>query len=446
MTFALRDFDIVKKKFNEAITTMLRREKVDLIDELSQRRKEEYQFLVAVFNELETRIKDSKTSNLKPFIEIFYGAMLVIQQDVRDNVVWPEKPEKSLLFQDLDQIMGIDPDNIPSIHQYAAWHAALNNFLPLIYKNQDSRQGLASPNALDAVSIDRLTIFIKTSCTLEEAAANKITKAFVSDGKATQVNLYKVTKDTPASALAGFTTWKKLKEDLNSLTLDERADKNVPNVKSITNTKRATQIRSLQAVAEALPEPGSTDKKVQITEPERIAILAGMMLLVREQIGAEYSKNPLSTSSTASLTQSGSVTHTGLSKILKIEALSREDAQALITAARNFITYMSIEHSEIKGGVKDAIRTKNIFSGISGYNVTSTLDWMEKLIKSYRVIALDCCVEEYKKNLDALKPKEATTSYISYLDVRTYSFFGKSQTEAGETNEQKNDLESNTFQ
>jgi hypothetical protein len=284
MTFALKDFETLKKHFNETVETILRREKKESIDELPTKRKEELLFLNSVLTELDARITgsniiSSNPKNLKPFAEIFYGAMSVIKKDIIANLGWGEKAENSLLYTSLDEIMGITEQNVPSNHQYVHFYNVLNNgFLPLIFKDGNSRLGLKSPNALDSVPTDKLATLIITSYQLEESARNEITKNLGTEGKEVSANSYKVARDTPATALAGFTTLSILTEALDSLIIDERADKNVPKVSSLTNKDRAAQIQSVKVVADTLSDP----KMKAIKESERIAILAGMMLLVNE--------------------------------------------------------------------------------------------------------------------------------------------------------------------
>jgi len=423
MTFALKDYNELKEKFNTEVAILLRREKVASIDELpadKKTRKEELLFLTSVINELDARIADSKPRNLKPFAEIFAGALLVVKQDIKDTTNWPKKPEGSNLFKFINEVFSVVDEkdkktlHVPSIHQNVSYYSALNNFLPLIFKDKDSRGGLSYPNALDTLDTDRLATFVTSSYQLELDARKELTKNFAAEGKEMQVNGYKVAKDTPATALAQFTTFAQLKADLKSLILDECADKNVNNVNSLTNKDRVAQIRALETVATVL----SDVKAKTIKENDKIAILAGMMLITREQIGHEYSKKPFNTDDIGpGMIQNGSVLHTGLTKILKAKEMGREDAQALITAAQNFTTFMTLERTEVKGVVKDQVRNKNIFSDVAGFNLPSVFDFVDQLIKCCRIDSLQRCVTSYKAGLEALKPKEPTTSYSSYLNV-----------------------------
>lgn len=415
MTFVLKDFNAIKKHFNEAVTTILRREKIDSVGDLPKKRREEIMFLQSVLTELESRITHYKPKNLKPFAEVLSGAMLVIKKDIKDNLGYMEKAEGSLLYTSLDTVMGIDGKDFPDHHQTASYYYALNSFLALIYKEGNSRLGLSSAPVFASVPLEKLVTLATSSYQLEEAVRKEITKNYVADGKTdAKIGGYVTTKDTAASAVEPFTSYATLKASLDSLIIDERAKHSVPKISALPNKTRVTQLLSLQILSEALATPTAISK---IKESERIAILAGTMLLVREQIGQnEYSKTPFSTDAIER-----SEVHKGLTGILKAQEIDTEDAQALITAAQHFTAHMTLDRTDNKGVVTEAIRAKHIFSDIPGFNLASVLDLMQKLIKTCRIDALNRCIKDHKKEVEGDKPKEASISYASLL---TGGWFG----------------------
>lgn len=403
MTFALKDFDTIKKHFNDTIKLLLIREKKDSINELPKKRKEEVLFLKSILTELETRFR-ANPRDVNLYTEIFYGAMLVISQDIVANLGHLEKRENSLLFSRLKDGMGIIDPKTPDQHQSYRYYQSLNNFLKLLYKDEDSRNGLKSTHALDSVPLDKLVTLVATSYRLEEAAYNTIANSLKSIGKSDiHSNSHTVIKEIPATALSQFTTWDALKASLDALILNELADKNVSKVTALS-TARSAQILSLQIVADTL----IVTRLTAIKAPERIAILAGMMLLVREQIGLEYGKAPFSKDDI-----SASVVHTGLTGLLTAKDISSENAEALITAAHRFISHMAIEHTEPRGVVTETLRIRNMFSGVIGLNLPTMLDTMQKSVLTCRIEALNRCVIE----LEATMPREPTPSFSSYLSL-----------------------------
>lgn len=105
MTFDLKDFESLKKHFNETITMLLAREGRSKIEELTQR-KEEVLFLKAILTELDNRISRQGTKNLKPYAEIFYGAQALIQKDIEASQGYIQS--LGFLHERLNDGMGIN--------------------------------------------------------------------------------------------------------------------------------------------------------------------------------------------------------------------------------------------------------------------------------------------------------------------------------------------------
>jgi hypothetical protein len=405
MTFALRDFDAIKKHFNDTITVILDRDNLKSIGELPPKRKEEFLFLKAVLKELEALIQKNPRGSKQLYIEIFYGAMLVINKDIENNLGHLET--HSTLSDRLIDGMGITKTSAPDKHQVFSYYQALNNFLKIIYKDEDSRNGLKPTHALDSVSLDKLVTFVNTSYKLEETTYSAIVGSLVSEGKGdVHSNGFTAIKEIPATAISQFTTFVDLKEALDVLILKELSAKDVAKVTAIKNPDRAAQILSLQIIADTL----TVTRLTSIKAPERLAILAGMMLLVREQIASSptYKKAPFSNDDIP-----GSVIHTGLTRLLKAKEISPENAEALITAAQNFITYMTIQHREDRGVVIETFRKRHIFSGVIGFNLPQVLDLMQKSITTCRIEALNRSAIELKATI----PRESTSTLSSYLTL-----------------------------
>lgn len=420
MTFVLKDFEELKKQFKDATTVILKHYSKEKIADLAEPRKNELQFLTAVLAELETRSAIYKTkANLKPFVNIFYGAMLVIAKDIENNLGRMEKKENSLLYTSLMECMGITEKVKPDAHQYMEFFKGLNAFLPLIFVEQNSRKGLNSKHALDIVPLQNLATLVTTSYMLDKDANNTAIAELKVEGETlAEARSYTVSKDVSAPVIAQF-KWEDLKKSLHDLLLEERAIKKVSHINKL-DEKRAAQLIFLTSVEASL-----TDIKSGLKEAEKIAILAGAMYIVRGQIAQEYSKNPLSTDDI------NTVIHKGLTDILKAKEECHEDVEVLVTAANQYLHYMTVEPAGTPKD-KDSIRVNNLFSKIAGFNLVKTFNLIQSMIITCRVEALRSCVEKASK--EASKTAEAAPS-SSYFALGLGKFFFRSATAPKEKDE-----------
>ena len=405
MTFTLKDFRALKQHFNDTKTIILKHYKKDSIDALHETRKEELLFLQAVLTELETRIPKParKDENLKPFAEVFAGAMLVIQQDIKSKLGYVEREANSLLLGRLQDALK-SKEGAPDLYQLASYHKHLNNFLAVIFKEGNSKKGLKPDNIFKAIPLDRVASIVNISYSMEDAVHKEITKNYGSGGKPdAKVSTYAL-PDHSAPYLFKFD---ELKKELDKLILTQLADKKVASIALLPNKDRSTQLHMLKILADML---ASADASYRIQDKERAAILAGIMLLVREQIAVEYKKTPLNTDEIEK-----SVIHKGLSTILNTAEMSRQDAQSLIKAAKSFIAHMTLEHTVAKDGVKECVRSKHIFSDVPGFKLVAVMDFMQSLITFCRMDALRSCVMKHMEAIAASKPKEAGFSLAGMM-------------------------------
>lgn len=384
MTFVLKDFEELKKHFNDTIRIILEREGKEKIEDLSNPRKYELQFLSAVITELEARQNYTKQRTGRIYPTILYGAMLLITQDIEQNLNTLGKKDNSLLFARLTDGMGITDKNKPEPKQLAEIYKTLNNFLRLVYVDKDSRMGWDKQQALNVVPLKSLAHLIETSFLLEEAANKLTTSKLTVQGK-TNADLvrFKVPKEAPSAVISQFGKWEDLKQSLHDLILKELANKNVAKISSLSK-ERSAQLSFLTALEKSLSEA----KGHILPASERTTILAGAMHIVRAQIALEYKKPGLTTSDIPH-----SIIHTGLTEILKAKIESLDDIELLVTATNLYIQHMTIEHAEpVKGSEIDSIRVSHLFSDIEGFDLLNLFDLQQHLIKTCRVDALKLCV------------------------------------------------------
>lgn len=418
MTFALKDFEHLKKHFNDCVAFVLKREIKESIAGLQSRRRDELQFLTTVIAELETKKITQESVN------ILYGAMCVTNTDIVRRMKTGESTSK--VFDRLNIAMGIVGENKPSNEQYVTFYKSLNKFLNLIYIGSDSRKGFKKEHPFQTVPAIKLVEFAKIGFESEEATHNAISASMPTDGKSTvsDGSWYKPVVLIPESIVAPFGSFAALKESLHLLVIAETADKNTADISSL-DPNRAIQLQFLDTLANNL----SAKKAAGIPEPEKRAILAGAMYLVRGQIAVEYGYAPLNdVDLVPTLISNGSVVHTELTRILNAKNTCAEDKEALIHAANQYIRYTSVENVKVKDVHVESIRAAHAFSGISGFSLTPILQLIQKMVRTCRDTAIDFCFGELQKEIqaqEALQPSKPASSYAASISSSLLNWWKK---------------------
>jgi hypothetical protein len=415
MTFALKDFSDLTLHLNDCVKFVLGRLDTDKMKDVPNPRREQIQFLAAVHAELKAQIKAARIEDapankrmalLRPYTTIFYGAMCVINKDIANNLGSVRSGSK--VMERLLVAMGISEITQPTPAQYLAFYAHFNKFLSNIYLEHDSSVGLNKNSIFQDITLDKLTKFAKLSYKLEEEAQNTVNAQLCVQGMS-KVEPIRVSKDVPPGITAQFKTWEHIKESLHDLIVKEEVDKNKSSILKLDKS-RSIQLQFLQAIAESL----SNIKTAGFKDSDRIAILAGAMYIVRGQIAKEYSKEPLSNDDIVpTMLQYGSVVHTTLTAMLHAKEESFEHIEFMISATNQYMRYMGIEMSEGLKDSREAIRTKNIFSEIKGFDLVSVLNLNQEMIRSCRVGILERNVAEFKKDITTGKHKSSNPSYLS---------------------------------
>ena len=405
MPFILKEYSDLKKEFENTKEIILKRSGFGSIEQIATTRREQIKFLVYVIENLDhqeqaPRRMPARTVGQKA--GILYGAMSVISAIITESL---SRGQGSLLRDRLNVCMGITVDEKPDAQQSLHFYRDLNQFLKVMYTNLDSRKGIHFNHPLRFVHIDALERFVKRSFELEEASYNALLASFSKDGQNTaKADAYQ-TMPVPAKLVSQFENWATLQKNLNALINEELGAKNVADVKLLKTKSRATQLGFLQKLAETLADIPS----FKMQPADRTAILAGAMYMVREQIGSEYSKTPLSSDDIG-----GSLIHTGLTKILKAKESAPEDTEALVTAAQRFITFMTTEGR--------SIRVNHPFSKLAGFDCQSLCTLTQNIIKTCRVKALDNALPDYRAALNA--EREAAEAAKKPEESSGYSFTG----------------------
>ncbi|MDI1353081.1 MAG: type IV secretion protein Dot [bacterium] len=416
MTFVLKEFTTLEKHYNDTIEIILLRDKKDSIDKLESPRKEQIGFLQDLVSTLKKQLEK------KPLItricsETMYGAMLLIQANIRDNSSMLSPAENSLLYQRLSLAMGLTDADKPTAQQFINCHKSLNQFLRNIYINRDSRLGLKEEHCFNNLSLDTLAGLITKNYELEEFWRKTASAALGINGKTTFD--YKTVRsevvEINGELVDKFGTWEHLKHELDQLIKIELADKNVSDI-SLLSKARASQLQFLYALKETLP------LAIHLKPAERVAILIGAMHLIREQIGREYNKKPLNNEVIIK-----SVIHTKLTQILNPQALGGENQESvenmaeLVNYAHKFIYQITVEPIDGARSIDhESMREKNPFAKIKDFSLKSLFDLAQEMIKHCRINALTQAICEHNDGLEAAKPKAAVAT--SSIGIGT--FFG----------------------
>jgi len=418
MTFTLQDYNQLKKKYYDTKVAVLSKHEKDSIELLKADRREPMKFIEYVIEELDKQIKKQVETPPKKYHhktipinqrEILTAAMHLMSTVITSRLSLSSLSLDSLLRNRLDTDLEITADNIPGNVISYELYRKLNQFLRIVFNDKDSRNGIDPNNPLRYIDQDTLIIYIKRSYELEEEYYKMAVADLGTAGKELRADSYRVTEPILASTLSDLPNFETLNEELNSLELKEQGKKSVTKIEELS-AERVAQLQFLNKLREHL-------KTIPIKESDKIAILAGAMYIVREQIGRTYSstREPLSNA------DNGSVIHTGLTKILNAKTNSPENIQDLVRATLHYMTHATLD------GVEQ-IRSRHIFSDIPGFSVQAVLSLSKNMVKTCRLKALDTAVGAYKIALAEQQTSEkektgASASGFTGLLSRVGGFF-----------------------
>lgn len=385
MTFKLKEFSELKAHLDRTVDIMLKHNKKDTIDELHEPRRSELLMLVTALNDIITQIneksakvsssvsgKKAASSILSDYLLAYNGIMLVARQHTADL--------NGKLAKRLADALGInEPKDKPTVQDFASAHVAANIYMQrALFANGDSRNGIKKDHIFSAIALEKLKELLEKSYTLEKEAQIEVIKALAVTEKSPAIRPY--SKQTPETALAVFPSWEKLTEALDTLIANELADKNVATINEL-DPVRAVQLDFLETLCKQL-------KTTNLDEKEKIAVLAGTMHLVHQQIKLEYNYSA----------PENSLVYNELGKLLHIETAIPQDAEALLHAANQYIRYATIAQTpNEQHGVGKAIRTKHPFASIANFDLKTVLSLFQQMICDKRVVAASKLISEALK-------------------------------------------------
>ena len=456
MTFVLKDLGALRAEYEDTKYRVATGNGKTKVQDLSDKRKYEFEFLSAILEQLEAELSESaKPGEMsKELALVFYGAMVVMMQDIEDNRFYFES--EGLLHARLELMIGIDSaikaEDRPSKQHYVKFHTELANFLTRIFKENDSRNGFEEKHLLKAIPTPRLKHFMEIAYILRQNAEKTANEALSKEGKSTiEANSYRVDnlKPTPESAVATYKgTWADLQKAVHKLINDATSKKYVPSIAKLKNPDRVTQFTFIETVAKSLKDIKSTG----INDKERTAIMLGCLYLVREQIGhKEYKEDYCSTA------ELSSVTHIDLTNILGVKDVAPQEIEALICAAQSYLRYMTIESPKTekpeqpekssksdkgassskaadksekeKPSAEKMIRAKHFLSDVPHFKLNEWLGLASEIACACRVNALGVALEGVKIEKPPAAPSKSYMSAVvpTLNAINPLNFFNKSK-------------------
>lgn len=408
MTFVLKEFSELKKHFADTVAIFLARAKVKSLEELSSPRKDQLLFLMLVLDQLDEQIKNDSARNLGAYASRFYAAMLVVNQDARNNLstIKGETEAGSKLIQRLNDCLNITEENKPELKQRAAWHRGLNELLNVLYESHDSRQGFNKNHPFVAIKHSKLLTLVKLSYELEEKATVEAFNSLAATGKSkSDPHAFKPFHRDPHTTQAiveKFKSFDELQTELRDLINKELGGKDVAVVSSLARD-RAIQLQFLQTIAASLAcikEPqGKGARENSTKDMDKVAVLAGAMHIVRSQIAASYSKDLLTKDDINS-----TFVYSRLSAILNTRDETPENIYVLVSAANYYVQHLVIDADK----TGDSIRAEHSFSKITGFDLPAVMKMMQEILKTCRITAFDDAIK-------AAYPKEPSKSVMGYI-------------------------------
>lgn len=431
MTFVLKELSELKAHFKVTTDLLLQHNKKTSIEELHEPRREEMILMKKTLDKIEELItliqknsskeeNDVVTQKVNQLIYVFYGASLLAKQDALKLRGQPGKLSNRV--DELTDIANKDETKRPDIYLQAKFQIAINEFLHNeLFYDGNSRMGFKHSHPLTMIKNDVLKRILATSFELEQTAQKKVIKSLAAnDGAAADIKNYTVNVATPELAIKPFIlplwqkdvanagAWEHLKTQLQAAITQEYSAKNKATIDEL-GEPRAPQLHLVNTVRQLL------DQAPHIENQEKIAILAGTMHLIRQDIREEYKKAYLFSKIVTD--PSKSIIQSEFSKILDVtsdydvDTKKIQDVEALIHAANNFIRYLSIVSiptEEQKEGITKAISKNNPFAKIENLDLPAKLNLFQDMICTYRTAAVsEIILQEQNEKLEKVSKASA---------------------------------------
>lgn len=401
MTFKFKGLIELEAHLDRTIDIMLKHNKKDIIEELHEPRRSELLMLSMALTDIKTpkieehEIVSSSASSKKAkasaaaskvdaatdinHLAAYYGLMLAARIHTGDL--------NGKLAKRLADAVGINEqvkdEDKPSTYDFSHFHEETTKYLQSkLFAANDSRQGIQKGHIFSAVAPEKLKELLEINYVLEKEAQIEVIKSLAVTEKQ-PARVYN--KQTPETAVAVFPSWAKLIEALDTLIANELADKNVATINEL-DPARAAQLYFLEALGKQL-------KTAKIDEKEKIAILAGSMHVVHQQIKLEYKY----------LDPNSSLTYRELGALLHLKTAKTQDVEALLHAANQYLRYTTITaitHAHVN---TREIYSKHPFASIEGFDLKGVLALLQNMICDTRVAASKLVFEALVHTAEAEK-------------------------------------------
>lgn len=390
MTFKFLDFKTVSKNYESGKYKYLKGEEISDVEQVAnEQRKNIVLFLDAVKQVLTNLVSEKKMTDSEA-AKIFHGAVFLSQKDIIDNL---NRVQTSYLLDNLNETVGINKLNPsqPTEYQLVDSFKALNTFLKLIYKQNDSRFGINPEHVLKAVPNHTLVYLVKKSYEMEH------------DNQKQVITHYKASPNKSLPSLTKFQAsqkslieeepfkkeWDTLKKSINVLIENEQATERY-NRPKVTNIRDLKPPRSIQL--------GLLSNSMVVLEnshfsfSDKCGILKGLAYFVCGEISSSEYKSK----SSLHHEDLGSLVHLGLINILDAKNAKPEDIEDLLSTAVKFLQVATTTNRPTENVV---YATKHCFADIDKLNLSTYFNIANTMIFHCRVKSLNVCLDLMPKTL-----------------------------------------------
>lgn len=447
MTFTPKTFEQIKADHLETIKQMLIKhiswdekkhpiedlnETKDLVTKLEEPRKSQLSFITNLIQHLDPDFEnttqiikstksakakaDAKAEELK-YHKFLYGAMLTIMAHIESY----GSPMNSHLYKRL--LLNFKEPLTTS--QYEDINDTFNEFvLSTLYTNEGQKKFLNPKHyLLEGVNTKYLSEILIQGYKFISNTSNKVILELPVDGVPLKNSTHYVGKEiVDPSRTQQFGDFEALNDKFKILINLEITDWKVEEISKIADKNRKFQMQFLDTCRLLI-------KKLDTTDSEKTAILAGLMHLVRGEINKTYKYSALYRDKIDGIFHNTRV-QTELSDYLGTSTESFENIEAFLIAAKQFIYSMTIETNCKE--LKKSIRPDNILSKIEGFDqrLPKLLGLIEDMLCLCReeivTNAIKAHLEHTKSKAEAGPKPEAPKSSGIMASVKSYLVWGSS--------------------
>ncbi|HRD71342.1 MAG TPA: hypothetical protein PK657_14510 [Legionella sp.] len=347
MTFEFKEFESLKKTFNDDWDVIRRNEQINKADI-----EVEFKLIDATINDIEQKIKNLKKSSPEYIenMEKMYATVLLV---INHLEVHQPKLNKNVL-KCLNNTLGITEQKKPQPQELLNWQRKLNQLFNCSFIENNPLKGFKDQHTYSHIDKNRLIEFYKLNYVMQEKLFAKIE---LSLDKTCEYSSSFQSIESPKEFKTTYTSFEDFEKAINTSINTIIAKKNKLHWYELDRKEQVGLIKDIINILKSLPVTNKGSKsKSSMFESDQIVTLLGLSYIIRGGINIEYKKDILSKESTKTfrfLNLGGSELHHELTMCLGIEE-NFEEIDYCVSRAKNFLNYLLITPG--KDGASDSIK------------------------------------------------------------------------------------------